>query len=170
MTNIMADEFEELGIDSGETQDNSETTNKIEKRMSELNKKVILTSKERDELADLNKELEAEKENAIKERDFYKGFSAISSRPEYQSASEYQEKILEKVNSGYDVEDATIAILAREGKYQPPAPEVETESPAGGSAVNQVNLKADKAPGEMNKEELRAALVEAEKKGELSIN
>lgn len=166
----MADDFlQELGIDSEETQDNSEQTNKIEKRISELNKKVILTAKERDDLKEAQKQLEIEKDNAIKERDFYSGFADNIAK--YPGASEYKEAIKEKVLAGYDPEDATIAVLAKEGKY---APQVETqaeslESPVGGSAVNQMNLKGEKTPQEMSREELRAALVEAEKKGELSI-
>lgn len=167
----MADDFlEELGIDSGETQDNSEQVNKIEKRISELNKKVILTAKERDDLAKAKEELQLEKDNAIKERDFYASFA--DSIAKYPNASEYKEAIKEKVLAGYDAEDATIAVLAREGKYAPQVAEAEAEtpeSPVGGSAVNQMNLKGEKSPQEMTREELRAALVEAEKKGELSI-
>lgn len=164
----MADEFlEELGIDSEETHDNSEQVNKIEKRIGELNKKVILTAKERDDLAKAKDELQAEKDTAIKERDFYAGFA--DSIAKYPGANEYKDTIKEKVLAGYDMEDATIAILAREGKYQPTVAPVESENPAGGSATNQVNLKGEKSPQEMNREELRAALVEAEKKGEFSI-
>jgi hypothetical protein len=167
----MADDFlEELGIDSEETQDNSEQVNKIEKRISELNKKVILTAKERDDLAKAKEELQLEKDTAIKERDFYAGFA--DSIAKYPGANEYKEAIKEKVLAGYDPEDATIAVLAKEGKYAPQVQEAQAEvqeSPVGGSAVNQMNLKGEKAPQEMNREELRAALVEAEKRGELSI-
>jgi len=167
----MADDFlEELGIDSEETPNNSEHVNKIEKRISELNKKVILTAKERDDLKEAQTTLQLEKDNAIKERDFYAGFA--DSIAKYPGANEYKEAIKEKVLAGYDPEDATISVLAKEGKYAPQGqPEVveSLESPAGGSAVNQMNLKGDKTPQEMNREELRAALVDAEKRGELSI-
>ncbi len=167
----MADDFlEELGIDSEETQDNSEQRNKIEKRISELNKKVILTAKERDDLAEAQKQLQLEKDNVTKERDFYAGFA--DSIAKYPGANEYKEAIKEKVLAGYDPEDATIAVLAKEGKYSPVSEQAEVstpESPIGGSAVNQVNLKGDKTPQEMSREELREALVDAEKRGELSI-
>lgn len=167
----MADDFlEELGIDSEETQTNVEQVNKVEKRISELNKKVILTAKERDDLKEAQELLQSEKDTAVKERDFYAGFA--DSIAKYPGSNEYKEQIKEKVLSGYDIEDATIAILAKEGKYQPTMAETvtDTESPVGGSAVNQMNLKGEKSPREMNRDELREALLEAEKKGEFSIN
>jgi hypothetical protein len=92
----MADDFlEELGIDSEETQDNSEHINKkvIEKRINKLNEKVILTAKERDDLAKVKEELQLEKETISKERDFYAGFA--DSVAKYPEASEYKEMIKE---------------------------------------------------------------------------
>jgi len=63
--------------------------------------------------------------------------------------------------AGYDLEDATISILAKEGKYQPvvqqqtAAPKI---SPAGGSAATTLKSMADKPIGEMTQEERRKAL------------
>ena len=86
----------------------------------------------------------------------------------YKDAIEYQDKILEKVRSGYEVEDATISILAKEGKYNPTQPEEEKESAAGGSAST--SLKGGgKTFEEMTKEEKRAALAEMESKGEFKL-
>jgi hypothetical protein len=165
----MAEEMlDELESGSEETQDNSEKINKIEQRIGKLNEKVILTAKERDDLAKAKAELESEKETITKERDFYAGFADSVSK--YPGAAEYKDAIKEKVLLGYDPEDATIAVLAKEGKYTPQTPVEELESPAGGSAANQMNLKGDKSPSEMTREELREALVEAEKKGELRLS
>lgn len=165
----MADDIlEELEFGSGETQDNSEKINKIEQRISKLNEKVILTAKERDDLAKAKAELETERETIIKERDFYAGFADSVSK--YPNAAEYKDAIKEKVLAGYDPEDATITVLAKEGKYVPQTPVEEIESPAGGSAANQMNLKGDKSTSEMTRDELREALIEAEKKGELRLS
>src|SRR3990167_2382550 len=107
----MADEELDLELDE------QENINKVEKRIKSLSEKVKLTSEERDELKGLNEGLTAEKHTLSKERDFYKGFNQVSAK--YPGANEYQDKILEKVNQGYDVEDATISILAKECKYNP---------------------------------------------------
>lgn len=165
----MADEFDELEFGSEATQDNSES-NKIEKRINKLNEKVILTAKERDELATAKEALENEKAEAVKERDFYAGFADSISK--YPGANEYKDAIKEKVMSGYDIEDATIAILAKEGKFTPQVVEtaMPESSPAGGSATTAMTNAGEKTPLQMTQEERRAALIELEQKGEFSIN
>lgn len=110
---------------------------------------------------------EAERDVATKEASFFKNFNTLT--PKYQGAAEFQDKIKEKVMAGYDVEDATISILAKEGKYQPPAPESpKLDSPAGGSAVNTI-APQEKTIENMNKDERRAALTESLNKGEVSF-
>src|SRR3990167_10646702 len=104
-----------------------------DKRIKDLSEKVKLTSQERDELAKGKQQAEADKEIALKEVDFFKNFNPLVSK--YQGAAEYQDKIKEKVMAGYDIEDATISILAKEGKFPSPAPP-KPESPVGGSAAN----------------------------------
>lgn len=135
--------------------------NKVEKRIKDLSEKVRLTSEERDEKDGLLKTRETELATANKERDFFKDFASSSSR--YPNAAEYQDAIKEKVMAGYSVEDATVSILAKEGKlqnYTPPAP--KQDSPAGGSATNQISTGGDKSLKEMSREEKRAALMDAE--------
>lgn len=156
----MADDLE-LELDSEEEITREKDRNK------KLADKVKLTSEERDALAEKNK-LEGEaRANAEKERDFYKGFNNISSK--YPGANDYQDKILEKVNAGYDIEDATISILAKEGKYTPATPAPERMSAAGGSASTTVKGLESKSPQEMSQGERKSALEEAFAKGELSI-
>lgn len=153
---------EELDLDL----EGSEEINREKSRNKGLSEKVIQTSKERDEAKALAEKEATEKAAALKDVDFYKNFSTVSSK--YQGSAEYQDKIREKVNAGYDLEDATISILAKEGKYTPAAPQVEKESPAGGSAVNQIK-NSDKPLNEMNKSEMRQKLQEAETRGDLGL-
>ena len=132
--------------------------NKIQERITNLSQKVELTAKERDELAAAKQAIEAEREAALKERDFYKNFNQQAAK--YPGAIEYQDQILEKVKAGYSEEDATIAVLAKEGKFTPPAPKVEEQAPiAGGSATTTV--QGPKPTSDMSQEERRAKLAEA---------
>lgn len=156
---------DDLDLDLDNIHEQAEQKEKVKNRFSQLSEKVIITSKERDEA---NAKLQAEAEartNAEKERDFYKGFSTSISK--YPHASEYQDKILEKVKSGYDVEDAMVAVLAKEGRLnmssapvQQPIGQVE-----GGSAPT--ITEGSKTLQDMSPEEKFAALVEAEKTGGL---
>jgi hypothetical protein len=132
--------------------------NAVEKRIKSLSEKVKLTSAERDEKDRLLTERDGQLATVTKEKDFYAGFSDSLSK--YPNASEYKEKIKEKVMSGYDVEDATVAILAREGKLTTaPTPQAPKDNPAGGSATTNTGV-GEKSLGEMSKDEKRAALVE----------
>ncbi len=145
-------------------QDDGQEVNKVEKRIKDLSEKVKLTAQERDELSKAKENLENEKKALEKERDFFKGFSEISSK--YQGASEYQEKIREKVMSGYDVEDATVAILAKENKLvTPQSPPPSKESPIGGSATNTMKSGDQKPLSEMTQAERKAALQQVELEG-----
>ena len=159
----MAEEELDLELDTSQ----EESINKVEKRIKSLSEKVKLTSEERDELKGLNDSLTAEKHSLSKERDFYKGFNQVSAK--YPGANEYQDKILEKVNAGYEVEDATISILAKEGKFSPVVPVVEKETAAGGSASTALKGGESKTPAEMTQAEREAALRDYEAKGELKL-
>src|ERR1035437_610055 len=93
------------------------TKNAVEERMQKL-----ANDKTKAEKAAV--EAEAKMATAEKERDFFKDFSGSISK--YPSANEYQDAIKEKVMSGYTVEDATVSVLAKEGKLgtiqAPPPP------------------------------------------------
>lgn len=156
---------DEMNLDLDNIEAQTEEKLKVKNRFQQLSEKVILTSKERDELAESKKVLEGEKESIAKERDFYKDFSANVSK--YPNASEYQDKILEKVKAGYSTEDAMVAVLAKEGKLeipsqQIPQPEMQVE---GGSAPT--FTEGAKTLQNMTPEEKLAALAEADKSGDL---
>lgn len=138
-----------------------EVINKSEKRFKDLSEKVRLTAEERDEKERLLKEKEEALAQKEKEVEFFKNFSQITSK--YTGAGEYQDKIHEKYMAGYDVEDAAIAILAKEGKYTPEIKAEPKESPAGGSAPNTMTGGAvDKPLSEMQADEKREALLKLE--------
>src|SRR6185503_18014522 len=100
---------EELELVSPE----EEETNRVEKRIKDLSGKVRTTSEERDAAKALADKEAAEKAAALKDVEFYKNFNTTASK--YTGATEFQDKIREKVLAGYDLEDATISILAKEG-------------------------------------------------------
>lgn len=150
-----------------------EKQTKVEKRIRDLSEKVELTSKERDELKGLSAEKDTKIAGLEKERDFLNSFG--DSVAKYPQASSYRDAIKEKVLSGYSVEDATVTVLVKEGKmsFDPPKPkEQPKESPAGfagGSAINQPAM-GEKPVSQMSQAERRAALVEAEARGDLGMS
>lgn len=162
----MADE--DLDLDDS-TIEEQEKVNKVEKRIKDLSEKVRLTASERDDFAKAKAEAEAKVESAQKDVEFFKNFNTMASK--YQGATDFQDKIQEKVKAGYELEDATISILAKEGKYTPP-PVVQApkQSPAGGSATNTIKSGGEKSVGEMTQDERRNFLIEAEKRGDISLN
>ena len=120
---------------------------RAEDRIKQLSDKVELTSKERDEMKTLN-------ESTTRERDFYKGFSEVVTT--HPAAKEHQGEILEKVQKGYSVQDATFAVLGAVGKLGN-AP-VATPQVAGGSASTAMPQGGEKSPSEMTQAERRAQL------------
>src|SRR3990167_6846125 len=97
-----------------------EDINKTQERITTLSSKVKKTAEQRDAEAEARKEAEAKTVVAEQERDFFKGFSTVSTK--YPAAPEYQDKIWEKVKGGYSVEDAAVSVLNAEGKLVPVAP------------------------------------------------
>lgn len=141
---------DELNLDLDEN--NNEDINRNEERFKKLSEKVKLTAKERDELKAEAEKVKAEKEALAKEAEFYKGFTKVSSK--YQGAADYQDKIWEKVKSGYAIEDAAVSTLVSEGKYMPPPTPETKETVAGGSAATGIT-DSDKSINEMSTEEKR---------------
>ena len=168
----MADENEEVQDDIQEDiqedvqlDDDVQQESKVEKRIRQLSNKVKLTSNERDELAKGKDKLEAERDTAKKEVEFYSSFSDTTDK--YPNAKEFKDKIKEKVLSGYSVEDAAVAVLAKEGKLTMPQP--IPDNPAGGSATNLPNTGEPKALKEMSLEEKRAEVIKAVDRGDISL-
>lgn len=142
----------------------TEDITRKDKRLKSLSDKV----KEKDEAlsteSEARKKAEEERDSIRKENEFFKGFNTVSSK--YQGASEFQEQIFEKVKAGYDVEDATISVLAREGKFT--APKQEIDSAAGGSASTTLS-GGEKTMDEMSRDEKRAQLADLESRGEFKL-
>lgn len=170
---LMAEENEDMQDDIEETQDDVQLDdtsegevqqeNRVEKRIKQLSNKVKLTSKERDELAEANEKLKAERDSLKKESEFS---SSFSESPHYQVAKDYKDEIKRKVSGGYSLEDAVVTVLAKEGKLNAIK---ATESPAGGSATN-LPMKGDQKPlQDMNREEKRAEVLKAMERGDISL-
>lgn len=140
--------------------------NAVEERV----RKAISDKKESEARADAAIKAKAESDEKLaqmeKETKFLNSFSeALGKNPE---AAEYRDKIKEKFNSGYSLNDALITTLVGEGKYTPPP--VQRENVAGGSASNQiVNNNASKSVGQMSKDEKLQGLLDAEKRGDLGL-
>ena len=150
------DDIEGTTEDDVDLDDTSD--NKVEKRIKGLSQKVKVTSDERDKLV-------IERDAAKKEVEFYSSFSNATDK--YPLAKDFKDKIKEKVLAGYSVEDATVAVLAKEGKLTATSP--ETESPAGGSATNPPPTEGSKPLGEMTLEEKRAEVIKAVERGDISV-
>jgi uncharacterized protein YaiE (UPF0345 family) len=154
---------EDLNLDLDNLEVQAEEKLKVKNRFEKLSEKVILTSREKDEaLSKAQTEADA-RIKAEKERDFYKDFSANVSK--YPNASEYQEKILEKVNAGYSTEDAMVAVLVKEGKFTSETSQVSSPQVEGGSASTA--LPGNKEMSDMTATEKFEALKEADKSGAL---
>lgn len=155
----MPDELDELG---------NPITNPVEERIKSLSGKVKSTAEERDAAKAGEEAAKAAQVAAEKERDFYADFSETS--PKHPGANEYRDAIKAKVMAGYSVEDATVSVLNAEGKLSGSVvPVVEVAPAAGGSAINQLPTGGAKTVADMTQAERREALVEAEKRGDISL-
>lgn len=161
----MTDELD-LDLDLGDNTEEIITRNK--KKINSLSEKLGESEKEKADLAKAKEEAEAKANAATKDAEFFKGFNTISSK--YQAASEYQDQIREKVMAGYELEDAAIAVLNREGKFTP-ALQAEQRQPlaAGGSASIGITDNVEKPFEKMSRSELKSALQEAESKGDFKF-
>lgn len=158
---------EELNLDLSSPDEQQQSANRVEQRLRNLNSEKAKLAADKEELSKAKELAETEKATALKDVDFYKNFNTLSAK--YEGASEYQDKIREKVMAGYDIEDATVAVLNREGKLATPnvqSPPPPKENPAGGSA-NNVVTGGEKSLSDMTKDEKFAKLQEAGMEGEL---
>ncbi len=112
-------------------------------------------------------EAEAKLATMEKETKFLNSFTDVTAK--FPTASEFKDKIKEKVMSGYSVDDAAISILVAEGRYTPPVQPVQKENVAGGSAPNQIVQTPNKSVQEMTSAERWAALGEAERRGDIGL-
>ena len=147
-----------------------EKENKVEKRIKDLSEKVKLTSEERDAIKRKVEEESAKSANLQKEVEFLNSFGDQLSK--YPDAVSFKDQIKEKVLKGYSVEDATVSTLASQGKLNSKQEQdVQIDNIVGGSAaVNQPITGGQKTVTELSREEKRAKLFEAEKRGDLYIS
>ena len=154
----------ELNLDLDQIEQNSEQKLQVKNRFQQLSDKVKTEAQGREEAEAKVKAAEDGRLEAEKKVEFFKNFSQVSSK--YPNATEYQEQILERVNKGIDLEEATVGVLHKEGKFQ--APVLEPSRPdniAGGSASTVITDTGDKRVEEMTHEEKRNQLLQMEKEG-----
>lgn len=151
----------ELELDLDNIEADVEKKLAIKNRYQQLSEKVIQGNIEKEVLAKAKAEADKLASDLTKERDFFKDFSTNVSK--YPSASEYQDKILEKVKAGYSTEDAMVSVLNKEGKLTPPTP--DKPQAEGGSAPT--IIEGEKTLDQMTPDEKFAALGEADKAGTL---
>lgn len=139
-----------------------------QKRITQLSDKVKTTAEERD--VERQKREEAEQKAAQAERlaQFSESFvDVVAANP---AAKDHKDEIKTKVLSGYTVEDATYAVLGKAGKLNTPTKVEEQVQVAGGSAtITPSQGGVNKAPHQMTRDELRAKLIEAQERGDLSL-
>lgn len=154
---------DELNLDLDNIEAQEKQKLQVKDRFAKLSGDLTQAKKDKEEAeAKLQAEAEA-KSKAEKERDFFKSFSQVSSK--HPEASNYQDQILERVNKGMDTEEATVAVLYKEGKLNVSQPQVDLGNIAGGSAPN--TPTAEKDFRDMNLEEKKGVMQELEKTGEL---
>lgn len=139
--------------------------NRTEERIRNLSSKVKANAQEAATEREAHAAAEARADAAEKKAEFLDSFTGLTSK--YPNATEHRDAILEKVQAGYTVEDATVSVLNAEGKLMPQAEIASGESPLGGSAAIS-GLGGQKSVGEMTREEKRAALMEADSRGEIA--
>lgn len=156
--------MDDLNLDLDTVQSNEEQKLQVKDRFAKLTEKGLEADKARLDAEARAKEASERAEKAEKDANFYKSFSQISAK--HPGASEYQDQILEKVNKGYDPEDAALAVLAKEGKLgnQPTQPQA-TPNVAGGSSLTNLGDGGAKSVSEMSQVEKAEALMQMEREG-----
>ncbi len=155
---------DELNLDLDTIESNAQQNLQVKDRFAKLTEKGIEAEKARQE-ADAKATVEAERaDKAERDLEFYKSFNQISSK--HPGASDYQDQIKERVDKGYDPEEATIAVLAKEGKFGG-QPQTFQANPtvAGGSAQTNLGEGGNKSVSEMTQAEKVELLLQAEKEG-----
>lgn len=145
---------------------NADKKLQVKNRFQQLSDKVKQEAQEKEKAQG---EVKAHQERITlleKEANFLKEFSKLTSK--HPEASNFQDQILERVNKGMDAEEATVAVLYKEGKLgNAPAPTPTAPHPEGGSAMTQLP-ETDKTLNDMSVSEKRTALQDLEKSGELN--
>lgn len=145
---------------------NADNKLQVRNRFQQLANDKRTLAQEKEQVERERGEAQAKATQLEKELAFHKNFSQLSAK--HPEAINFQDQILERVNKGMDAEEATVAVLFKEGKLnnQPPI-QTQTFSPEGGSSINQLS-EGDKSPNDMNVNDKLIALQELEKSGELA--
>lgn len=129
-----------------------------EKRITSLSGKVKEQAERAAASDTARAEAEAKATEAIRERDFYAGFTdVVGTNP---AAKDHKDEILAKVKGGYTMEDATFAVLGKAGKLGPQ--QESSTTIAGGSASTTPPQGGQTEVSKMTQTERRAALMENE--------
>lgn len=155
----MADELE-LDLDL----EGDPTINKTEERIKNLSSKVRDAAKERDDAKAAAEASDAARIAAENKAAFLESFSDVATK--YPGANDLKTQIEERTQKGYSIEDAAVAALAEAGLFAPQQNVAPVTSGVGGSAP--ISVTGDSRPySEMSREDKRAALMEADRTGEL---
>lgn len=155
--------MEDLNLDLDNVQNDVQQKLQTKDRFAKLTEKGIESEKAR-ELAENKAQAESDRAaKAEKDLEFYKSFSQLSSK--HPGASDFQDQIKERVDKGYDPEDATLAVLAKEGRLSGQTVQVARPDIAGGSAQTNLGDGGGKNISEMTQAEKAEALMQAEKEG-----
>lgn len=140
-----------------------EQPSEAEKRIKQLSTKTREAEEAKTAAETAKQASDTRAETAERKAAFLESFSDIVS--ENPAAKEFKAAMEEKVLGGMSIEDAKFVVLGKAGKL---SQATQIDSPAGGSATTTVTQKVDKSPKDMKSDELRAALEEAEKKGDIA--
>jgi len=138
-----------------------------QKRITQLSGKVKEEAEAREKAEATAKEATEKAAQAERLAQFSEGFVDIVA--ENPAAKEFKDQIKEKVLNGMSIQDAKFAVLGAAGKLGQ-ALTVEV-APTGGSAPTSIpQTGATKTVEQMTREEKRAALIEAQERGDLAIS
>ncbi len=155
--------MEELNLDLDTIEANAQEKLQTKDRFAKLTEKGLEAERKAQE-AEAKAQTESQRAaKAEKDLEFYKSFSQISSK--YQGASEFQDQIKERVDKGYDPEDAAIAVLGREGRLGQAPQATYQPNVAGGSAQTNLGDGGSKDIKDMSSAEKAEALMQMEREG-----
>lgn len=156
---------QELNLDDlDQIESNVENKLKVKNRFQDLSEKVKTEAQKREE-AETKLKAEADARlQAERERDFFKNFSSNTTK--YPNAAQHQDEIWQKVQKGYELEDAMMLMSSKEQTPNTPksSPTVE-----GGSAPTMLNDGGEKELKDMTREEKLEALMALEKRGGITL-
>lgn len=163
----MADE--EKDILELEDLDDADSSAKVDKERERNEKRYRDLSEKVRQAEEARRSSEEKLSTLEKERNFLDSFGGIVAK--YPNAVAYKDTIKEKALKGYSVEDATISTLIANNQLElPKSKETPPENPVGGAAApNQIGGGGKKSLHEMTRDEKRAELLEAEKRGDITL-